>query len=392
MRVPRRIGSLVFVSSLLTTAAVVAVPAGPAMAAAPKAPRVGPPTDVAARGRADWRQFGFSAAGNRSNPFEHVIDPSNVSQLRTAWTYSVPAPLRTSPTVAGGRVYVGGNDQHLDALDVATGTLDWSKNLRQRISTTPAVANGTIYVGLQNGTLTARDAATGAPRWSVSIGGAHTLESPTVAGNVVYASTTSGTLTALDGATGGTLWSDSFGGRVSSAAVDAGAVFVAAGTDLVSVHASDGTTNWTTPVGASFEPSPAVARGTVFVTTSALHAVDEASGTELWSAPATSEPAVANGRVFATSFATIEALDARTGTLVWSHTLPRKAFSDVPAEADGLVYVGAATNRLYAYDEVSGRQLLKFSVLHVPFSSPSVTGGRVFVTFAGTQMALELPG
>jgi outer membrane protein assembly factor BamB len=55
--------------------------------------------------------------------------------------------VQAGPSVAGGVVYVGGDDQNLYALDAATGAKLWSFNAGTPIVNAPAVVNGIVYLG-----------------------------------------------------------------------------------------------------------------------------------------------------------------------------------------------------------------------------------------------------
>jgi outer membrane protein assembly factor BamB len=70
------------------------------------------------------------------------------------WSVPVGAPIRSSPAVANGVVYVGSLDNNLYAFDAATGTKLWSAPAGSWINTSsPAVANGVVYVGSYGGNM-----------------------------------------------------------------------------------------------------------------------------------------------------------------------------------------------------------------------------------------------
>jgi outer membrane protein assembly factor BamB len=53
----------------------------------------------------------------------------------------------SSPTVAGGAVYVGSADGHLYAVGAADGRPRWRVRLGGGVHSTPAVRDGAVYVG-----------------------------------------------------------------------------------------------------------------------------------------------------------------------------------------------------------------------------------------------------
>lgn len=101
-----------------------------------------------------------------------------------------PADLRiyTAPTVAKGRVFVGGANGALYAFDADTGELLWDFTEPSKVvASTPTVADGLVYVGSQDETLYAVDAETGEKAWEFTEPN-HFLTSPTVVENPVNGS------------------------------------------------------------------------------------------------------------------------------------------------------------------------------------------------------------
>ena len=76
----------------------------------------------------------------------------------------------SSPAIANGIVYVGSGDQHVYALDAATGALRWSFATGDVVHASPAIADGVVYVGSWDRNVYALDAATGRERWKYTTG------------------------------------------------------------------------------------------------------------------------------------------------------------------------------------------------------------------------------
>lgn len=133
--------------------------------------------------------------------------------------------IQSSPSVAGGIVYVGSRDGTLYAVDAANGTLRWRfDNSVFWSNTTPAIDGGFVYDGNSDGHFVqAVDARTGAQAWKFTTQ-APVFASPAVAGDAVYTGDWNGTLYALDAHSGAAFWQwRSFGRRImSSAAIDGG--------------------------------------------------------------------------------------------------------------------------------------------------------------------------
>jgi outer membrane protein assembly factor BamB len=149
---------------------------------------------------------------------------------------------------------------------------------------------------------------------------------------------------------------------------------------------------------------PLIANGRVFVTVAdfphnaygtSLHALDERTGAPLWgpvALPGTyfwSALAYDRGRVFTITFdGTLTAHDAATGATVWSVALPGQyAFSSAPTAVDGMVFVGGAGSggTLYAVDEADGSVVWTAPVENGDESSPAVSRGGVYVSYACEQ-------
>ncbi|MGH7710698.1 MAG: PQQ-binding-like beta-propeller repeat protein [Gemmatimonadaceae bacterium] len=62
------------------------------------------------------------------------------------WRVQTLGPVRGSPTVVGGSVYIGSSDGHLYALDLRSGDVRWRRNLQSPIMSTPAADNELIIV------------------------------------------------------------------------------------------------------------------------------------------------------------------------------------------------------------------------------------------------------
>jgi outer membrane protein assembly factor BamB len=118
--------------------------------------------------------------------------------------------------------------------------------------------------------------------------------------------------------------------------------------------------------------------------------------------PPSCTPAVAGGRVFACSSRTdgdnFFALDAKTGTLLWSADVGRPEPGTVgigasPAVADGIVVAGGADGAYYGLDAATGvlrwRHALDAGPDDFAWASPLVAQGRVWI---GVSSEGEPPG
>ena len=174
----------------------------------------------------DGIMFGFDAQHTRNNPYEHILNVTNVSQLHQAWTVRTGDVVYSSPAVANGLVYVGSWDHKLYAFDAATGQQKWAAPTNGAIYSSPVVSNGVVYVDSEDNSLYAFDAATGQQKWVAPTG--DVIESsPMVANGLVYIGCWNAKLYAFDTATGQQKWVVSTGHAInSSPAVANGLVYV----------------------------------------------------------------------------------------------------------------------------------------------------------------------
>lgn len=260
-------------------------------------------------GRRRWR----TALG--SPTALHMFDPWDV--------------LHSSPTLEGGRVYLGTPDGTVGALDANTGRLVWKRNLGQPVRSSPAVAEGRVFVGDLGGKVHALDARTGKPLWTSdtrepgvpwrAIQGSCAVE-----GDRVLVGSRSTFLYAFEAATGRQLWKQARKGSwiPASPAVRDGIAYVGQSDgDQVQAVDARGQVRWTTKTAGATFASPALAGDRLYVATN--HNYDMG----------------AKG--------TLSALDADSGKVHWTLTLPASAWAS-PVPMGDRVLVACADGKLYA--------------------------------------------
>lgn len=319
------------------------------------------------------------------------------------WRFETEGPIRSSPAVAGGRIYVGSADGHVYAVDL-DGRQVWKTGLGTAVTASPAVAGGRVFVQGRTGEVVALAAASGAVEWRVPTGADAPLDwgfesgdlyvsSPVVTGGKVLIGGGDGHLYALDAANGKTLWKVKTGGRVrSSPAVSDGVVYAGSmDGSLYAVDLATGQSKWRfDTVGASLksgnfgfdrktiQSSPAVVDGTVYVGSrdGFLYAVDAATGKERWrqdhkASWINSSPAVWDGKVYAGSSDAVfvQAVDVQTGKEVWRTRTEGIVWSS-PAIAGSTLYVGDGSGLLHALDARTGEKRWSYRLGSGIFSSP----------------------
>jgi alcohol dehydrogenase (cytochrome c) len=181
----------------------------------------------AAREPASWLTYSGNYASHRFSALDE-IDGSNVSRLRPVWIYQTSSggALETSPLVADGVMYLTEPPATVTALDAKTGRPLWSwsrpmpTDLRTlgfpRTNRGLAVLGHNVYVGTLDNHVVALDRASGAVRWDVqiadnSLGYCITAAPLAIDGKIVIGVSggeagVRGFLDALDADTGERLW------------------------------------------------------------------------------------------------------------------------------------------------------------------------------------------
>lgn len=371
----------------------------------------------------NWPQAGFDSARTGYNPYENVLDSSNVANLTAVWT-DYPVYQYSAPIVVNGVVYVTGYgppDDSLIAIDARTGADLWVATMGGEYDgtgSTPATANGVVYASDLGG-LHAFDAASGTPLWTFSDCGSVWGEGIDLTGGVVYVSGTSG-LCAVQAASGAQLW------RFTAGDWDFGPLAVANGVvytsgDFSGAYAVDAKTGrelWRRGGTAQFITStPVVGNGLVYFSSqsdarlpgdpSLLVALRTSDGTPAWTDQMPQPPGFTGGMTLAggTSYvpttggllynnSDLYAFDASTGKPLW--TSPVSGYPSGPSVANGVVYVGGESSIrqaiLSALDPATGRILWQVTDPDAGiFEAPTVANGVVYGSTGLSLWAYRLP-
>src|SRR5215475_6708475 len=129
------------------------------------------------------------------------------------WKFATDGPVRSSPVISGGVVFVGSGDHRLYALDAKTGNAIWRFDAGAPVDSTPAVAGASVFAATGRRVF-ALERATGREIWSFAFGedlapaGGNdfgfddTISSPSVDGGAVLVGGGDGILYRIDAATG----------------------------------------------------------------------------------------------------------------------------------------------------------------------------------------------
>jgi polyvinyl alcohol dehydrogenase (cytochrome) len=182
-----------------------------------------------------WNGWGADIANTRFQPAQAAgLSAETVGRLRLKWAFGFEGAFSANaqPSVVGGRVFVGGGDRKVHALDAKTGCIHWSFGTDAVVRTAVSVGprrSGTgfaVYFGDVAAHAYALDAATGALLWKVKVEqhrAARVTGAPTLHDGVLYVPVSSieeafgarsdyecctfrGSVLALDAETGEQLW------------------------------------------------------------------------------------------------------------------------------------------------------------------------------------------
>ncbi len=338
--------------------------------------------------RTDWpmHRGGQALRGEAGGELPH--------QLRMYWRFRTAAPVTSPPVIAGGRAFVGSQDGHVYALDLATGKKAWAFRTGNQVNAAPLILDGRLYVGSVDNTLYCLNAADGSKLWSFQAGDrieggcnhyrTHDGRTLVVVGSydwIVYA---------LDAATGERVWASKGSERVHPApSVTQGRVAVGGcdgnlrvidagsgeaidaleiGGPITSELAADGDRGW---VGA-YAGSEGAGGGGTFA------CVDLARGHIVWTmavdSPVTVGPALDGERViFGSEAGRLYCVDRETGEVVWRYAL-RGGMRAGPVLCGDKVVVAGDDGRLLLLRRDSGEEVWSYQVGSAISSSPAVAG------------------
>ncbi|WP_165394706.1 outer membrane protein assembly factor BamB family protein [Methanofollis fontis] len=301
---------------------------------------------------------------------------------------------------ADGHIYIGGTDGKVYAVDADTGVTLWSSEQIDTtayfgLSSSPLVYNGTVYVlSASDGVLHAFG-TDGTGLWTFQTGGAIGYYiSPSAADGKVYVAGKGNEIFCIDAGTHTAVWNATFPEAVKSTpVVSDGRVYATTADHLYALDATTGTEAWNAALTGTYS-TPAISDDIVIAGSSnGLHAYNATTGAELWtfaSARVSVSPTIADDIVYSgTNEETgrVYAVNIATGIEVWSYVLPDSGdgtyaafYTSSPAISDGVLYIGAENNRLYAFGEGSSSPEVIWD------GAVSITEGEIF-TFVPSNNA-----
>jgi outer membrane protein assembly factor BamB len=344
---------------------------------------------------------------------------TNVFGLDNFGTATYRDGVLYAPSKGSNKVY---------ALNANDGTIIWSSQVRQ-CDGSPYIDTAVIYVGEcsePDGThITAPKAmalnrSTGQVIWAFTErNGAEWVGSPVVNGEFVYYTTLGTGIYALNKTNGNPIWQRNIGKVACSVAYDNGVVFVSANDPSTqwAFNATSGETMWSKDYGSSWDSSPVIDQGRVIQVAGNItrkdystYIINETTGqliTVFSQRGGQSTPLIHGDTIYIPSEnCQIYAYNLLTETEMW-HTSeltknspnylyhPELSYCS-PALADGAIYYQSLDGVFYAIDAATGKINWRCqlgdptSIPYFGFGSPSIGGGRVYITNDAALYAFEI--
>ena len=256
---------------------------------------------------------------------------------------------QSPPTVSKGRVFVGGPDRFVRAIDAATGKEVWRFETSGQVSGAPTVHKGRVFFGQQGGNddLHCVNESDGAPLWTAQPGWVWTTSTP-------------------------------HDGRLFTGTVDG---------NIFALSTEDGRTLWKRPTNGGIYPSPAISEGHVYTGSWDGHyfALDEATGRTDWAyakegvdysrggGPDSAAAILWKGHLLGRIVPnTLVALDQLTGQEKWRFsdpTRPKMGMNATASASGNKVFISTTVDhdgmpcggRLFCLDDATGKLLWHYT-------------------------------
>jgi polyvinyl alcohol dehydrogenase (cytochrome) len=121
-----------------------------------------------------WNGYSVDMENSRFQPAEFAgIAPADVPKLKLKWAFGFPDVTTSfgTPTVVGGRLYIGSADGMVYALNAISGCIYWTHKATGGVRTGTIISpdGNTAYIGDLHAWMHAVNAHTGAPLWTVHV-------------------------------------------------------------------------------------------------------------------------------------------------------------------------------------------------------------------------------
>ena len=314
------------------------------------------------------------------------------SALKVLWTYEAGDAIESSAAIVDGVVYVGSQTGELHAVNLADGKLKWKyKASPDGIGeSSPTVAGGLVYIGDLIGSPARRADRVGARSRGRSRRAPRSSRRRLSSGDKVLIGSYDSNLYALGAKDGKLAWKVQTEGYVHATPAVVDGVAYIAGCDeiLRGIRIADGVEVLKMPFGAYTGASPAIVDGRAYYGTyeNDVLAVDLKAKKIVWSYkhpersfPFYSSPAVLGDRVVVGGRdKMVHALDRKTGKALWTFATGARVDSS-PVVSGGLAYIGSNDGKLYVLDVATGKSVFQFEAGGPLSASPALASGRLVI-------------
>jgi outer membrane protein assembly factor BamB len=279
------------------------------------------------------------------------------------WSLETNRPLKSSPVIAKGIVFIGSLDKKILFVDAITGEELGSRKISTSISSSACVKDSLLYFAQDKGdeTFFALNLITGDLLWKKKLGGISC--SPKICQEKIFVGANSGLLSAFNRFSGEEIWEfKTEDVIISTPASSEKIVCFGSGDDnLYALDKETGELKWKFKAEGSIYSSPTIK---VENPANGMNRMVHTSG--------------GDDRVF---FGSVDghlyALNVEDGSLIWKFKTDADIYSS-PAVGDSLVYIGSNDYFMYAVDLETGKLRWKFETSGAVHSSPIAVGDKLF--------------
>jgi len=260
-----------------------------------------------------------------------VVYALSVSDGRQIWRFPAvkPAanPFYSTPVIDGDAVYIGGDDQHVYKLELATGKQVWSHAVSSEVRAPVAVIGTKVFVGVGDGTFYALNTSDGSQVWSQLAGGPITTPaSDNGTGEISFAASDN-KVYCLDEATGRMIWSSRLktDATASPPVYSDGTFYAGAGRELYALAERRGNVKWVSQLNDDITTPVAVSPGMLYLATAENRAYGLSDrGRPVWAVnlpyPTIAPPLVVGDTViFGCAKGAVGAYEGTSGKLLWQY-------------------------------------------------------------------------
>lgn len=152
----------------------------------------------------------------QQSPLQQRIASSNDSRIydQLAWSFATDAPIRATPLLAGGKIFLGNARGEFYAIDRKTGNPAWKFKTGSAIHSSAMAAGDLVYFSDNEQALYALEEKSGKQRWKFNFGKKldypwrfdYYYSSPVFHGGKIYIGGDDGYFYAIDARTGKVFW------------------------------------------------------------------------------------------------------------------------------------------------------------------------------------------